>query len=356
MEKVINLASDNTAGVAPEIISSLNEAANMSSMPYGEDPFTIKLQSVANEIFEREVLIYPVATGSAANALALATVSPPYGQVFCHAQSHIEEDECAAPEFYMGGGKLSLLEGKNAKFSAASLREKLDNHSPAPAVHRAQPAAVSITQATELGTIYTVDEISEISEVCRSNNLPLHMDGARLANAIVSMGAQIADCTWRAGVDILSLGATKNGVFAAEAVVFFDVSKAADFEFRRKRGGHLFSKLRFLSSQLVPYLESNYWLKLAYNSNSRARELAQGLNKIKSISILADVQTNMIFLQMPTHFVDILKKENCLFYSWGEKEGSISARFVTSFNTSKHEVAQVLSIIKRADSITKPKL
>ena len=128
------------------------------------------------------------------------------------------------------------------------------------------------------------------------------------------------------------------------------------FEFRRKRGGHLFSKLRFLSSQLVPYLESNYWLKLADNSNSRARELAQGLNKIKSISILADVQTNMIFLQMPTHFVDILKKENCLFYSWGEKEGSISARFVTSFNTSKHEVAQVLSIIKRADSITKPKL
>ena len=355
MEKVINLASDNTAGVAPKIISSLTEAANISSMPYGEDPYTEKLQLVANEIFEREVLIYPVATGSAANALALATVSPPYGQVFCHAQSHIEEDECAAPEFYIGGGKLSLLDGENAKFSGTCLRDRLENHSPAPAVHRAQPAAVSITQATELGTIYTINEISEISEVCRSHNLPLHMVGARLANAIVSIGAKIADCTWRAGVDILSLGATKNGVFAAEAVVFFDASKAADFEFRRKRGGHLFSKLRFLSSQLVPYLETNYWINLAENSNRRAYELAQGLRKIKSVTLLAEVQTNMIFLQMPTKFNDILKKKNCLFYSWGETEGTISARFVTSFNTTKQDVARVLSIMQSAETKTKSK-
>jgi len=353
LEKVINLASDNTPGVAPKILSSLTEAANISSMPYGEDPYTEKLQLLANEIFEREVLIYPVATGSAANALALATVSPPYGQVFCHAQSHIEEDECAAPEFYIGGGKLSLLEGENAKFSATNLRDRLENHSPAPAVHRAKPAVVSITQATELGTIYTVDEISAISEVCRSNNLPLHMDGARLANAIVSTDLKIADCTWRAGVDILSLGATKNGAFAAEAVVFFDASKAADFEFRRKRGGHLFSKLRFLSSQLVPYLEKNYWIDLAENSNCRACELAEGLGKIKSVTLLAEVQTNMIFLQMPTKLNDILKKKNCLFYSWGEKDGMISARFVTSFNTTKQEVARVLSIIQSAESATK---
>ena len=181
------------------------------------------------------------------------------------------------------------------------------------------------------------------------------MVGGILSNSIVSTGAKIADCTWRAGVDILSLGATKNGVFAAEAVVFFDASRAADFEFRRKRGGHLFSKLRFLSSQLVPYLEKNYWIDLAENSNRRACELAEGLGKIKSVTLLAEVQTNMIFLQMPTKLNDILKKKNCLFYSWGEKDGMISARFVTSFNTTKQEVARVLSIIQSAESATKLK-
>ena len=350
MEKSINFSSDNTAGVASKILDSVIDAANISSMPYGDDPYTLKLQILANEVFEREVFIYPVATGSAANALALASVYPPYGIVFCHSQSHIEEDECAAPEFYMGGGKLSLLEGEKAKISASNLQGKLNNQSPAPLVHRAQPAVVSITQATELGTVYTIDEILAISEVCKQNNLPLHIDGARLANAIVALGTTVADCTWRAGVDILSLGATKNGAFAAEAVVFFDANKAADFEFRRKRGGHLFSKYRFLSSQLVPYLESNYWLDLAKNSNHRAKELARGLEKIQSITLSAEVETNMIFLQMPTSFVNFLKQENCLFYSWGEKEGMTSARFVTSFNTTEEEVDRFLNIIEKANS------
>ena len=350
MTKIINFASDNTAGVAPEILSSLSEAATLSAMPYGDDVYTKKLEFLANEIFERKVKIYPVSTGSAANALALATISPPYGIIFCHKQAHIEEDECAAPEFYIGGGKLSLLEGENAKFTAADLQEKFAFDSPAPAVHRAQPAAVSITQATELGTIYTIEEISAISEICKSNNIPLHMDGARIANAIVSLGVTPADVTWRAGVDLLSLGATKNGVFAAEAVVFFDPSKVADFEFRRKRGGHLLSKLRFLSAQLVPYLDSNYWLKLAHNSNHQATELAKGLEKIPSISLLFEVQTNMIFMKMPSRLVDELKNENCIFYSWGEDEGMVFARLVTSFNTTKEEVNSFLAAVNKAVS------
>ena len=159
-----------------------------------------------------------------------------------------------------------------------------------------------------------------------------------------------ADVTWRAGVDVLSLGATKNGVFAAEAVVFFDTSKAADFEFRRKRGGHLLSKLRFLSAQLVPYLNSNYWLKLAGNSNLRATELAKGLEKIPSISILFEVQTNMVFIKMPSRLVDVLKNENCIFYSWGENEGMVLARLVTSFSTTKEEVDGFLAAIDKAVS------
>ena len=217
--RIINFASDNTAGAAPEVMAALGEAASAPAMPYGDDIFTQRLRDLANQVFEREVTIFPVATGTAANALSLATVSPPYGVVFCHAAAHIEEDECAAPEFYIGGGKLALLEGEEAKFSAESLRAKLEVTSPAPPVHHAQPAAVSITQATEVGALYSTDEIAAISAVCGDHGLALHMDGARLANAIAAQGVTPAEATWKAGVDVLSLGATKNGALSAEAVV-----------------------------------------------------------------------------------------------------------------------------------------
>ena len=259
----VNFAGDNTAGAMPEVLAALAEAAAAPAMPYGDDAFTERLGEIANQVFEREVAIFPVATGTAANALSLATVSPPYGVVFCHEAAHIEEDECAAPEFYMGGGKLALLPGEGAKFTAESLRAKVEVDSPAPPVHHAQPAAVSITQASEVGAVYSIDEIQAISTVCRDNGLALHVDGARLANAVAALGATPAEVTWKAGVDVLSLGATKNGAFSAEAVVFMDPAKAGDFEFRRKRGGHLFSKMRFLSAQLLPYLEQGRWIENA---------------------------------------------------------------------------------------------
>ena len=348
LERTINFASDNTSGVAPEVLSSIAEAARFSAMPYGEDVFTKNLKRIANEVFERDVNIYPVATGSAANALALATVSPPYGTVYCHDQSHVEEDECAAPEFFIGGGKLHLLAGAHGKITSDNLRNALDVESPAPAVHRSPPAAVSITQATEIGSVYTVEEISSISEVSRSNGLPLHMDGARIANAIAALGKSPAEVTWKSGVDILSLGATKNGTFAAEAVVFFDQDLVADFEFRRKRGGHLLSKYRFLSAQLVPYLDSNLWLDMAGNANLRARQLESGLRCVKSISILYKVETNMVFLEMPVDYVKQFQKKNCLFYSWGEREKRVFARLVTSFDTTQEDVDVFLEIAQNA--------
>ena len=348
--RMVNLASDNTAGAAPEVMAALTEAATAPAMPYGDDPYTERLRALACEVFERRVVIHPVATGTAANALSLATVSPPYGVVFCHEGAHIEEDECAAPEFYIGGGKLSLLTGERAKFSAADLRAKLAIDSPAPPVHHAQPAAVSVTQASEVGAVYAIEALTAISEVCRGHGLALHMDGARLANAIAALGVSPAEATWKAGVDVLSLGATKNGVFAAEAVVFFNPDQAADFEFRRKRGGHLFSKMRFLSAQLVPYLEGGRWLDFAGNANRRAADLADGLREIPDVSLWFAVETNIVFATMPERLVAALNDAGCIFYTWGANGGTVSARLVTSFNTTAADVAHFLTVARAAPS------
>jgi threonine aldolase len=346
--RIVNFASDNTAGAMPEVMAALTEAAAVPAMPYGDDNFTRRLGEVANQVFEHEVAIFPVATGTAANALSLASVSPPYGVVFCHEAAHIEEDECAAPEFYMGGGKLGLLQGEGAKFSAESLRAKIEVDSPAPPVHHAQPAAVSITQATEVGALYSPDEIRAISALCRDHDLALHMDGARLANAIAALGATPAEVTWKAGVDVLSLGATKNGAFSAEAVVFFDPDKASDFEFRRKRGGHLFSKMRFLSAQLVPYLDENCWIANASNANAMTAALAEGLAGIDGISLWFPAETNMLFVTMPQAMADNLQDAGCIFYSWDKTGGTVSARLVTSFETTPDDVKHFLDTAEAA--------
>ncbi len=347
-KRVVNFASDNTAGAMPEVMAALADAAAAPAMPYGDDAFTRRLGELANEVFEREVAIFPVATGTAANALALATVAPPYGVVYCHEGSHIEEDECAAPEFYIGGGKLSLLEGEGAKFTAEALRAKVEVESPAPPVHHAQPAAVSITQASEVGSFYTPAEIRAIAGVCRDNGLALHMDGARLANAIAALGVAPAEMTWKAGVDVLSLGATKNGAFSAEAVVFMDPAKAADFELRRKRGGHLFSKMRFLSAQLAAYLDRGRWIDNAANANAMAAALAEGLRGIDGVTLWSPAETNMLFLTLPAALAASLREAGCLFYTWGEREGGLSARLVTSFDTTAEDVGYFLDAARRA--------
>ena len=348
--RTINFASDNTAGASPEVMGALAEAAAKPAMPYGDDDFTKRLQALASETFERKVVIHPVATGTAANALALSTVSPPYGVVFCHEGAHIEEDECCAPEFFMGGGKISLLGGEGAKVDAAALRAGLQCHSPAPPVHHAQPAVVSITQASELGTVYTIAETELISGICREHGLALHMDGARLANALAALDVTPAAATWKAGVDVLSLGATKNGALSAEAVVFFDHEKSRDFEFRRKRGGHLFSKMRFLSAQLVACLEKGRWLDYAANSNARATDLAAGLREIEGVSLWFPVETNIIFATMPETMADTLAAADCVFYTWGRESSgvSVSARLVTSFDTTVEEVTRFLDVARDA--------
>ncbi len=348
MPESVNFASDNVGGAAPEILDAIAKASSGAAMPYGADPWTTRFEEIASEVFETTVRAFPVATGSAANALALSVLTPPYGAIYCHEKAHIEEDECCAPEFYAGGAKLSLLPGDDAKISFDALRAKLEGRGPGSAVHHAVPSAVSLTQATELGAVYSVEEVSALAELAHAHGLPVHMDGARIANAIASLGVSPAEATWKAGVDVLSLGATKNGAFTAEAVVFFDPEKAADFEFRRKRGGHLFSKMRLLSCQLCAYLEDGNWLSWAGNANARAADLANGLKSVPGVSLWGEVPANMMFLDLPGGVLAALKEAGCTFYTWGERpDGSVSARLVTRFDTSEADVAHFLAAARQ---------
>ena len=329
----MNFCSDNATGVSPEIMAAIAAANCGAAMSYGDDEYTQRLQTKFSDLFETSVTVFPVATGSAANALGLAVVTPPYGAVYCHEESHINLDECGAPEFFTGGAKLVTLTGDRAKIKAETLGQKLDRAG-AGVVHHVQPAAVSITQATEAGTVYNPAEISHISEVVRSHNLYLHMDGARFANAIASLGCSPADVTWRAGVDILSFGATKNGAMAAEAVVFFNQKLAKTFPFYRKRSGHLFSKMRFLSAQLEAYITDDLWLRNAAHANKMAAKLAAGLAGVKTVKFCHPVEANEIFMQLPESLIAAALSHGFQFYRWDNS----TVRLVTAFNTKEEDV------------------
>lgn len=314
-------------------------------MPYGADDITQRLQQRFCDLFETNLSMFPVATGSAANALALSVVAPPYGAIYCHAEAHINVDECGAPELFTGGAKLVTLPGENGKITAEALAHALA-HAGIGFVHHVQPAAVSITQATEAGTVYTLEEIRAIAQVAHQYHLPLHMDGARFANALVSLGCTPAEMTWQAGVDILSFGATKNGAIAAEAVLFFNPEQAAGFEYRRKRGGHLFSKMRFLSAQLEAYLTDDLWLRNAAHANHLAQRLAAGLRKIPGVTLAYPVEANELFVRFPDLILKGLQADGFQFYAW-ESDGRSMVRLVTAFNTAEADVDAFLSAAQR---------
>lgn len=339
----MNFASDNVTGVSPEIMAALSAANNEPAMPYGQDECTQRLETQFKELFESDVTIFPLATGSAANALALSVMTPPFGAIYCHAESHINVDECGAPEFYTGGAKLVTLPSSDGKIHAADLAQVL-SHSGVGVVHHVQPAAVSITQASEAGTVYRPNEVGAIAQVAQSHNLYLHMDGARFANAVVSLGCSPADITWRAGVDALSFGATKNGAMAAEAVVFFNQTLAKTFGYRRKRSGHLFSKMRFLSAQLEAYIKEDLWLRNAKHANQMAQQLAQGLVELPGAKLCYPVESNEIFLQLPDAVIQGLLADGFVFYRW-QGDHSTVVRLVTAFDTSE---ADIIAFIKAA--------
>ena len=240
----MKFASDNSSGAHPKVLDALIRANEGYASSYGNDPIMDGVREKIREIFEApEAAVYLVATGTSANVLSIATFTPPWGAVYCHEAAHIEVDECGAPEFYTGGAKLVTLAGDDAKINPEALREVLGPVGPV-AVHHVQKGMLSITTATELGTVYTLDEINELTGLAKAHGLPVHMDGARFANALVALGCTPAEMTWKSGIDVLSFGGTKNGLLGVEAVVIFDPEKAWEFELRRKRGGHLFSKHR----------------------------------------------------------------------------------------------------------------
>lgn len=337
----MNFCSDNVSQVCPEIMAALVAANEGAMMPYGADEYTQRLEAKFSELFEAPVTVFPVATGSAANALALSAIAPGYGAIYCHGESHINLDECGAPEFYTGGAKLVTLNGMDAQIDASELSKVIENAG-AGVVHHVQPAGVSITQGTEAGTVYVAEEIAEISKIAHAHNLYVHMDGARFANAVVSLGCAPADITWRAGVDILCFGATKNGAMAAEAVIFFNQNLAKTFGYRRKRGGHLFSKMRYLSAQLDAYISDNLWLKNAGHANQMAIKLVRGLLELPSVRLCHPVEANEIFVEVPESVVNGLRADGFQFYVWQQDILPI-IRLVTTFNTRGEDVDAFLN-------------
>lgn len=335
-----NFGSDNVTPASPAVMDALI-AANAGSMAsYGSDPFTQRLTPLMCRLFETDDLaVYPVATGTAANALALSALAPPYGAVYCHNAAHILTDEGGAPEFFTGGAKLIGLPSADGKLATAQLEDAVTLAAEL-GVHHVRPAALSLTQATEWGTVYRPDEVRSLSDAAHAHGLGVHMDGARLANAIVHLGCRPAEITWQAGVDVLCLGATKNGALAAEAVVFFNRSLAAGFESRRKRGGHLWAKMRFLSAQLLAYLDDGLWLRNAAHANAMAARLAAGLAALPGVALLHPVQSNEVFCAMPDAMMAGLWADGFAFHRWpAAGPGAMPVvRLVTAFCTQAADV------------------
>jgi len=350
---LINLRSDNEVGAHPLIIEAVGRAFSSGpAFSYGADEWTQRVERRLREIFEKPDLVaFPVATGTAANVLAIACCTPPWGKIYSHPTAHIVVDEANAPEFY-SGAKAELIDGPAGKIDlkklAAALAQPVYG-----VVHHPQPAVVSITQVTECGTAYAPEEIAAISTCTRRHGLKLHMDGARFANALSFVGCTPAELSWKAGVDVLSLGATKNGAMAAEVVIFFNAELAKEFEFRRKRGGHLFSKMRLLSAQLDAHFTDGLWLTNARHANAMARRLVAGLTPLKGVQLLYRVDANEIFIVLPAHIHDALQAAGAQYHPWpSDRPGERAFRLVTAFDTDPAAVDKLLAVAKGSLSAT----
>ena len=340
----VKFASDNVAGACPEVLEAILKANDGDSTPYGNDQISSDLQNKFSEIFEKEVIVFPIASGTAANALALATMTPSFGNVYCHRLSHINTDECGAPEFYTGGAKLVNLQGINGKITAEELNESISGKG---IVHHTQPSSVSITQVCETGEVYQLDEIKKISEVAHKHNLNMHMDGARFANALVALNTTPAEMTWKSGIDVLSFGATKNGCLAAEAIIFFKKELVGNLGFLMKRAGHLLSKMRFVSAQLDAYISNDVWLKNAKHANEMGKKLSEGLAKHNSIKIAYPTEANEVFAKLPRNIIDHLNSEGYIINE-DELDGK-AVRFVAAWNTQASDVESFLNSIKNSN-------
>jgi threonine aldolase len=334
----MDFRSDNTSTCAPEIMAAVQAANAGIASAYGADELTQRLDAAFSALFECEVAVFLVTTGTAANSIALASAVPPWGGVICHEEAHIACDECGAPEFYSGGAKLLLVRGENAKVAPAAVADMLARHTRSP--HAVKPAALSISQTTERGAVYTRDELAALGSTARAADLAFHVDGARFANAVAALSASPAQLSWKAGVDLLSFGATKNGAMSAEAIVAFDPARAEEIVRRRKRGGHLLSKGRYAAAQMLAYLEGGLWLRLA----ARANNLAQRLGDAARPFLSAPVESNQVFIKPGNEDLARLRAGGALFYDWGGEDTG-EARLVVSWNQAEAEVDAMCALL-----------
>jgi threonine aldolase len=351
----MHFGSDNVMGASPGVIEAIVAANDGAMASYGDDELAKAVEQQFSAIFERDVTVFLMATGTAANGLALACLTPAWGEIFCHQDAHVMTDECGGPEQWTGGAKITPLPGVGGKIRPETLRAALE--APRRGIHSVKPAALSLTNLTECGTSYSATETAELAAIAKQHGLGVHLDGARFSNALVGGKATPAELTWKAGVDVLCLGATKNGALAAEAVIFFDRALAETAQYRRMRGGHLISKGRLLSSQFQGWLKDDHWLALARHANAAARRLAKGMKANERLRVAWKVDGNEIFAVMPEKLEQKLLAQGFKFYRWRyeamapadrPRKGEVFCRFVCSWQTQNAVIDQFLAAAARA--------
>ena len=344
--------SDNAGPAAPEIMEAISQANTIYSQSYGADPIMDRVRDKIRDIFEApEAAVYLVSTGTAANSLALASMVQPWQTIYCHRHAHIQEDECGAPEFYSGGAKLTLLDGDNAKIDPAIFAQAVAETGQV-GVHNVQKGALSITSASEYGAVYSVAEITALCDIAKANDIPVHLDGARFSNAVAHLGCTPAEMTWKAGVEAVSFGGTKNGCMGVEAVILFNPDRAWEFELRRKRGGHLVSKHRYLSAQMDAYLTDDLWLNLAKRANASAAKLSAGILELPDTKLLHPTDANIVFAGWKRSGHRAVQKAGAHYHFWpsnysleGADDEILTARLVCNWATTDADVENFLRLI-----------
>ncbi len=358
----MNFASDNVVGASRQVLDAIVAANDGPAASYGADAWTARATAMLSEVFEREVTVFLVATGTGANALALSAVTPPWGAVFCHRESHVIDDECGAPEMFTAGAKLVGVPGVAGRMALADVASEVARY-PRGVVKASQPACLSLSQVTEAGTLYALDEITTLSDLAHGAGMAVHLDGARFANAMVALGCTAAEMTWKAGVDIVSFGASKNGALACEAVVFFDRAHCADMQFRRKRSGHTLSKGRFLGAQMCAYLENDHWIANARHANAMARRLSDGIAGVPGVRLPWPTQANEIFAVIPERMDTALTGAGFGRAPWASESvpegfsigpGEVFVRWVTSFATREADIDALLRLAAENGVATQP--
>jgi threonine aldolase len=328
-----HFASDNYAGICPEAFAAMAEANHGHEVSYGDDTWTEKASDLLRDIFETDCEVFFVFNGTSANSLSLASLCQSYHSILCHEIAHVEGSECGAPEFFANGTKVLLLPGAGGKVDAKAIEKAVNKRTD---IHYPKPRALSLTQATEVGTVYSLDELHELAAVARRFDLRIQMDGARFANAVVSLGLTPKQATWQAGVDVLCFGGTKNGLAVGEAVVFFNHELAREFDYRCKQGGQLASKMRFLSAPWVGVLKDGAWLRHAKHANAMAQRLDAAIRNLPGISVSYAVQSNGVFVKIPDPIVDAMHQRGWKFYThiggWEE------SRLMCSWDTTIEDV------------------